>query len=159
MKNGVIVETMMISRTERIPAFSIRTGFSVSTGMAIRALDGRSLRRLASKKMRIARSISLLVLTIAFATFGSDCLAMTTPQQAMRCCSSMHCSSHGYHGRDCCKSMSEVHPPFVLPAAQLQHHYGHVVIAVAVEPAASPRLDCPFFVVAAQCHAPPASNG
>jgi hypothetical protein len=31
MKNGVIVETMMISRTERIPAFSIRTGFSVST--------------------------------------------------------------------------------------------------------------------------------
>src|SRR5262249_43356783 len=31
MKNGVIVETMMISRTEREPAFSIRTGFSVST--------------------------------------------------------------------------------------------------------------------------------
>jgi hypothetical protein len=34
MKNGVIVETMMISRTERIPAFSIRTGFSVFTGSA-----------------------------------------------------------------------------------------------------------------------------
>src|SRR5215467_2834101 len=32
MKNGVILETMMISRTERIPAFSIRTRFSVSTG-------------------------------------------------------------------------------------------------------------------------------
>jgi hypothetical protein len=31
MKNGLIVETMMISRTERKPAFSIRTGFSVST--------------------------------------------------------------------------------------------------------------------------------
>jgi hypothetical protein len=27
MKNGVIMETMMISRTEQIPAFSIRTGF------------------------------------------------------------------------------------------------------------------------------------
>src|SRR5262249_12314336 len=35
MKNGVIVETIMISRTERIPAFSIRTGFSVSTGAVI----------------------------------------------------------------------------------------------------------------------------
>src|SRR5215813_3171429 len=32
MKNGVIVETMMISRTEPKPAFSIRTEFSVSTG-------------------------------------------------------------------------------------------------------------------------------
>ena len=27
MKNGVIVETMMISQRERKPAFSIRTGF------------------------------------------------------------------------------------------------------------------------------------
>jgi len=32
MKNGLILETMMISRTKRKPAFSIRTGFSVSTG-------------------------------------------------------------------------------------------------------------------------------
>jgi hypothetical protein len=31
MKNGVIVETMMISRTDRKPAFSVRTEFSVST--------------------------------------------------------------------------------------------------------------------------------
>jgi hypothetical protein len=31
MKNGLILETMMISRTERKPAFSIRTEFSVST--------------------------------------------------------------------------------------------------------------------------------
>jgi predicted transcriptional regulator len=31
MKNGVIVETMMISRTERKPAFPIGTEFSVST--------------------------------------------------------------------------------------------------------------------------------
>jgi len=32
MKKGLILETMMISRTERKPAFSIRTGFSGSTG-------------------------------------------------------------------------------------------------------------------------------
>src|SRR5215813_9703199 len=32
---GVIVETMMISRTERKPAFSIRTGFPVSTGVPL----------------------------------------------------------------------------------------------------------------------------
>jgi hypothetical protein len=30
MKNGLIVETMMISRTDRKPAFSVRTGFLVS---------------------------------------------------------------------------------------------------------------------------------
>jgi hypothetical protein len=42
MKNGVIVETMMISQRERIPAFSIRTGFSVSTtGKAERGLPER----------------------------------------------------------------------------------------------------------------------
>src|SRR5262249_26339835 len=32
MKNGVIVETMMISRTDRKPAFSIRTGFRYPQG-------------------------------------------------------------------------------------------------------------------------------
>lgn len=100
----------------------------------------------------------MVVLTIAFAVYGSDCLAMTTPEQAMRCCRSMHCSSHGHHGQDCCKSMSEVHPPFVLPEAQHQHHCGHMVIADGPESARSPRLDCAFLSVVAQCHAPPASR-
>jgi pyruvate/2-oxoglutarate dehydrogenase complex dihydrolipoamide dehydrogenase (E3) component len=36
IKHGVIVETMMISRTERKPAFSIRSEFSVSTPATIK---------------------------------------------------------------------------------------------------------------------------
>ena len=111
----------------------------------------------AERRMDTLRSVFLGVLTIAFAAYGSDCLAMTTPEQAMRCCRSMHCSSHGTHGRDCCKSMFQVHPPFVLPAAKQLQSPDHMVIAFAPEFAGSPRLDCPFFVVAAQCHAPPLS--
>src|SRR5215831_5587759 len=106
--------------------------------------------------MCVARSIALVVFTIAFATYGSGCLAMPTPEQAMRCCRSMHCSSHGHHGQDCCKSMSEAHPPFVMPASQHQQPSGHLTVAIVPEcEAASPGLDCPFFSVAAQCHAPP----
>lgn len=77
----------------------------------------------------------------------------------MRCCRSMHCSSHGHHqGRDCCKSMSENHPSFVVPAAKHHQPSGHTVIAFVPESTESPKLDCPFSVVAAQCHAPPVSR-
>src|SRR5215813_617019 len=62
MKNGVIVETMMISRTEREPAFSIRTGFSVSTCIlacaAIRfcSIQKRNLSRIPGGRHSCSRS-------------------------------------------------------------------------------------------------------
>src|SRR5215472_10384636 len=101
-----------------------------------------------------ARPVLLAVLTVAFAAYGFDCLAMTTPEQSMRCCRSMPCSSHGHHGRDCCKSMSILHPPFVLPSAKNGYQFsGHVTIADAPDSVEPPKPDRPFFSIAAQCHA------
>src|SRR5215472_4579908 len=102
-----------------------------------------------------ARPVLLAVLTVAFAAYGSDCLAMATPEQAMRCCRSMPCSSHGHHGRDCCKRMSMFHSPFVQPSVEREQISSHVVLADAAETVDAPRLDAPAFIVAAQCHAPP----
>lgn len=46
--------------------------------------------------MRFTKSIFLAVMVIAFAAYAFDCLAMSTPEAAMQCCETMHCSSHGH---------------------------------------------------------------
>jgi hypothetical protein len=51
----------------------------------------------------------IAVLTVALAGYALDCVGMTTPEQAMQCCNSMRCPSHGHHGQDCCKSMPSIH--------------------------------------------------
>jgi len=44
--------------------------------------------------------------------------AATTPEQAMQCCNSMPCSSHGHeHSQDCCKTTQAMHRPFVQPSS------------------------------------------
>jgi len=56
------------------------------------------------------RPILLAVMTVAFATYAFDCLAMSTPDAAMQCCDTMHCSSHGHQrSQECCKTMPAVH--------------------------------------------------
>lgn len=58
--------------------------------------------------MRFARTVLLMVVVVALATCGLDCLAMTTPEQAMQCCNTMPCAPNGHHGQDCCKTMPSV---------------------------------------------------
>jgi len=67
--------------------------------------------------MRLAKPLFLAVLGFAVAAYASDCGGMTTPEQAMQCCSSMDCSSHGMDEQDCCATMPAMHPPFVQPSA------------------------------------------
>src|SRR4029077_20582063 len=55
--------------------------------------------------MRLAKPILLAVLTLALAAYAFDCGA-TTPEQAVACCNSMACSSHGHHGPACYKTMT-----------------------------------------------------
>src|SRR5207302_5897148 len=106
--------------------------------------------------MHLARPIFRAVLAVALATYAFDCNAATTPEQAMQCCKSMHCSSHGHHGQDCCKDMPTMHGPFV----QLSSGHGLSAspVAFVVAPASSECVGGSDFsaeTFATRCHAPP----
>jgi hypothetical protein len=80
--------------------------------------------------MRLAKPTFLAVLAVALAAYAFDCGATTTPEQAMQCCNSMPCSSHGHHGQDCCKTMVSSQSPSVLPA---EHSVLNVPVAVVAD--------------------------
>ena len=91
--------------------------------------------------MGVARRILAGVFVIAFASYASDCLSMTTPEQAMQCCRSMHCPTHGHQGMGCCESMSRLHATFLQPSVQHERFSVHIEIVDAPESSADPRLD------------------
>jgi hypothetical protein len=77
--------------------------------------------------MRFAKPILMAVLVAALAAYALDCGAMTSPEQAIQCCASMPCSSHGHDGQDCCKSMPSLHAPFVRSASGQNAPHAHTV--------------------------------
>ena len=105
--------------------------------------------------MRLAKPIFLSVLAVVLAGYALDCGAVTTAEQAMRCCNSMPCSQHGHRGQDCCKTMPTVRAPFVQPSNV--HGVSYSALAFAVLPATSESLapNSSDRVIAALCHAPP----
>ena len=105
--------------------------------------------------MRLARPIFVAVLTVALAAYAFDCGAAATPEQAMQCCHSMQCSTHGHQAQDCCKTMTEMHAPFVQPSSVHGVSYSPLVYAVLPETSQSPDLGSSNRVIAALCHAPP----
>ncbi len=106
-------------------------------------------------RMRFARAALLAVLTVALAAHGFDCGAMTTPEQAMQCCNSMGCSSHGHHGKDCCKTMPAMRAALGLPSSV--HGISFSAVALGVLPVfnASHGIEPSARMVAAHSHAPP----
>src|SRR3979411_446480 len=106
--------------------------------------------------MHFAKPILLAVMAIAFATSAFDCLAMSTPDAAMQCCDTMHCSSHGHqHSQECCKTMPSMHAPFVQPASAHALSFSPVFVAVLPALSASQVLASPSNVLTAPCLAPP----
>src|SRR5919108_6252408 len=105
--------------------------------------------------MRFVRPILLALVAVALAAYASDCLAVSTPEQAMRCCNSMRCSSHGHHGQDCCKRMPTVRAPFVQPSSVHGMSVSPVMFAVMPASAESQGLDFSARIIAAHSHAPP----
>ena|SRR5437879_312921 len=105
--------------------------------------------------MRLAKPIVLTVLGFALAAYALDCGAVTTPEQAMHCCNSMPCSSHGQRGQDCCKTMPTVRAPFVQPSNVHGVSYSPVVFAVLPATDKSQGVDSFKGVLAVHCHAPP----
>jgi hypothetical protein len=106
--------------------------------------------------MRLAKSILLTVLAVFLSAYAFDCGAMTTPDQAMRCCKSMPCSSHGHHGQDCCKAMPAMHATFVQPSLTHGILYSPVVVAVLAAFSESLGVDSSARTIAEHSHAPPA---
>jgi len=104
--------------------------------------------------MRLAKPILLAVLTLALAAYAFDCGA-TTPEQAMACCNSMPCSSHGHHGQDCCKTMPAMHAPFVQTSFISGISYSPAVVAVLSTLVESPGRLSSAFIIAELSHAPP----
>lgn len=104
--------------------------------------------------MRLAKPIFLALLTVALAAYAFDCGA-TTPEQAMQCCNSMPCSSHGHHGQDCCKTMQAMHAPFVQASVVHGVRHSPVVVAVVGTFDESHRLDASARAVVEHSHAPP----
>ena len=106
-------------------------------------------------KVRFARSVLVAVLGLALAAYAFDCGGTTTPEQAMQCCNSMPCSSHGHHGQDCCKTMPAMHAPFVQPSSAHRGAYSPLVLAVLPAPGESQSLRSADRLIATHCHAPP----
>jgi hypothetical protein len=108
--------------------------------------------------MRSAKPTFLAILALALAAYAFDCSAATTPEQAMQCCKSMACSSHGHDAQDCCKTMPSMHAPFVQPSSGHGVSPSHLVFAMpATEKARA--ADSSKGVIAAHCHAPPIRYG
>ncbi len=105
--------------------------------------------------MRSARPIVLVVLAVALAVYAFDCGAATMPEQAMQCCKSMPCSSHGRTAQDCCKTMPTMHAPFVQPSSVHGTSFSPVIFAVIPASGEFHGLDSSARTIAAHCHAPP----
>src|SRR5271167_1024423 len=105
--------------------------------------------------MQLARPILLALLAVGLATYSLDCGATMTPEEAMQCCNSMPCSSHGHGGQDCCKTMPSMHAPFVQPPTA--HNIGLASISLTTLTATkeSPSPSSSARRTAARCHAPP----
>src|SRR5437899_2743104 len=106
--------------------------------------------------MRLVKPILLFVLATAIASYAMDCVAMMTVEQAMQCCDTMPCATHGSdHSQECCKTMPSLHTSFVQPAAARGLSFSLAFVALLLGFDVSHPLDSPAGVLTAQCHAPP----
>jgi hypothetical protein len=105
--------------------------------------------------MWLAKRAYIAALIVALATFALDCAGMTTPEQAMQCCNSMHCPSHGHHGQDCCKTMPNIHSAIGQPTSVHSVSYSPVAHG-AVQPFPGCQgIDSYAGLIAEHSHDPP----
>lgn len=109
-------------------------------------------------KMRFGRAILLAAIAAALAVYSVDCTGMTTPEQAMQCCKSMPCSSHGHHSQNCCKkSMEAMHAPFVLSSLVRAPRVSMVAAEFPTSTASIVRQTV-IYGISARYHSPPAAQ-
>jgi len=107
--------------------------------------------------MLLGRSILTVVMAIALGAYAVDCSVAATAEEAMRCCDTMSCSSHGHHhSEDCCKTMPSTHSPFVQSPSLHNGHVSLELCGVASFVSNSHQLDFSVqSLVTARSHAPP----
>jgi hypothetical protein len=105
--------------------------------------------------MRFASRMLVAVLTVALAGYALDCIGMTTPEQAMQCCNSMRCPSHGHQGQDCCKSMPSIHAVFGQPSSLQGVSFSPIALGTAESFHQSEPFASSARVIAEAAHAPP----
>ena len=105
--------------------------------------------------MSLAKAIFVAAVAVALTAYSVDCGAMTTADEAMECCKSMACPSHGHDSQDCCKTMPAMHAPFVQPSSVHTISFSPAIFAVLPASSNCNSLDTSTRVIAAHCHAPP----
>jgi hypothetical protein len=108
--------------------------------------------------MGFARQVLLAVVTLAVAAYASDCGGMTTPEQAMQCCNSMRCSSHGHHGQECCKTMPAIHAALGQPSSAQRISFSPVALGLVRTFNVSNGIEPSARMIAEHSHAPPISS-
>jgi hypothetical protein len=107
--------------------------------------------------MHLVKPVFLVAFVVALAAYSFDCGAAMTPEQAMKCCDSMPCSSQGQHGQDCCNTMPSAHASFVQPTSVAHVSFVPVVFALLRTLVDARDGDCSDRVIAAFAHDPPLS--
>src|SRR5664279_5121306 len=105
--------------------------------------------------MRLARPIFLALLALSLTTYAFDCGAIMTPDQAMQCCNSMPCSTHGQDGQDCCKTMPSMHAPYVQTSSVSGPSFSPVLFTSVPPFVEFPDLSSATHTIAARFHSPP----
>ena len=107
--------------------------------------------------VRLMKLIFLAAFVAVLAAYSFDCGAAMTPEQAMKCCDSMPCSSQGQHGQDCCNTMPSAQASFVQPTSVGHASFVPIVFALLRTLVDAHDRDSSARVVAAFAHDPPVS--
>lgn len=112
---------------------------------------------LSLKLMRFGRTTVAVFLGMALAAYVVDCSGLMTPDEAVKCCEAMPCSSSG-HSQECCETMPQMHVPFVQRSSGQGLSFTHDLIAVLSVFQESLGADSSARRLVARCHAPPGSS-
>jgi len=107
--------------------------------------------------VRLMKLIFLAGFVAVLAAYSFDCGAAMTPEQAMKCCDSMPCSSQGQHGQDCCNTMPSAQASFVQPTSVAHASFVPIVFALLRTLVDVHDRDSSARVIAAFAHDPPVS--
>ena len=106
--------------------------------------------------MGFARRVLVVLLAVALAGWLLNCEGMTSPEQAMQCCQSMQCHSHGHHSQDCCKTMPSLHPAFCQTASGDGVSFSPIALGPVTAFDPWSNFVSASRIVAEHAHAPPA---
>ncbi|MFZ3218293.1 MAG: hypothetical protein WA192_19760 [Candidatus Acidiferrales bacterium] len=129
-------------------ACAFRHGNSITLALTWKANQSNFI------SMRLAKSILMAFIALALALYAFDCSAMASPAEAMQCCNTMPCSSHG-HSQDCCKTMPAMHAPFVKSSAVRVASIPFALLSVLSENGDRASKISSAYAVVAHSHAPP----